>query len=60
MNLQNNLDNLFDFTLTFDVSIYKSLDISFSSNSNNSRTYLYFPSMARSLGKQPLRSCSLT
>lgn len=54
MNLQNNLDNLFDFTLTFDVSIYKFLDISFSSYSNNSRTYLYFPSMARSLGQVPL------
>jgi hypothetical protein len=54
MNLQNNLDNLFDFTLTFDVSIYKFLDISFSSYSNNSRTYMYFPSMARSLGQEPL------
>ena len=54
MNLQNNLDNLFDFTLTFDVSIYKFLDISFSSYSNNSRTYLYFPEMARYYGQAPL------
>jgi hypothetical protein len=49
MNLQNYTDNLLDFTLTWDVSIYKFLDLSFSSMSNNSRTYLYFPSIARSL-----------
>ncbi len=56
MNLQPKkyTDNLFDFTLTFNVSIYKFLDLSFSSMSNNSRTYLYFPSMARSLGQTPI------
>jgi len=51
MNLQKYTDNLFDFTLAFNVSIYKFLDLSFSSLSDNSRTYLYFPSMARSLGQ---------
>ncbi len=54
MNLQKFNDNLFDFTLTFNVSVYKFLDLSFSSMSNNSRTYLYFPSMARSLGQTPI------
>jgi hypothetical protein len=54
LNLQKYTDNLFDFGLTFNVSVYKFLDLSFSSLSNNSRTYLYFPGLAASLGQAPV------
>ncbi|MGA2641200.1 MAG: hypothetical protein ABSG21_09895, partial [Spirochaetia bacterium] len=43
LNLQNYIDNLFDFSPSLTLTIYKSLDITFSSLSNNTRTYLYIP-----------------
>lgn len=42
MNLRKYTDNLLDFGLALNLSISKSLDLSFSSLSNNTRTYLYF------------------
>jgi hypothetical protein len=50
MNLQKYTDNLFDFSLNLNFSIYKYLDLTFSSVSNNSRTFLYFPELAAQLG----------
>jgi hypothetical protein len=50
MNLQKYTDNLFDFSLNVNFSIYKFLDLTFSSVSNNSRTFLYFPSLATQVG----------
>ncbi len=44
INLQNYIDNLFDFSLSVKLSVYKSLEITFSSN-NNTRTYLVFPGL---------------
>ncbi|MGO9308027.1 MAG: hypothetical protein ACLQDL_03275 [Spirochaetia bacterium] len=43
LNFQNYVDNLFDFSPSLTFTIYKSLDITFSSLSNNTRTYLYIP-----------------
>jgi hypothetical protein len=42
-NIQNYIDNLFDFSPSLTLTVYKSLDITFSSVSNNTRTYLYIP-----------------
>ena len=43
LNFQNYIDNLFDFNPYLTFTIYKSLDLTFSSLSNNTRTYLYIP-----------------
>jgi len=43
LNLQTYVDNLFDFSPSLTLTIYKSLDLTFSSVSNNTRTYLYIP-----------------
>ncbi|HUI69863.1 MAG TPA: hypothetical protein VL354_05035 [Spirochaetia bacterium] len=42
INLQNKLVNELDFTFNLNFSIYKFLDITFSSVSYNNQTYLYF------------------
>ena len=51
LNLQNYLDNLFDFNLGITLSIFKFLDLTFSSVSTNSKTYRYFPSLAAAEGE---------
>jgi hypothetical protein len=43
LNLQNYVDNLFDFSPALTLTVFKSLDLTFSSTSNNTRTYLYIP-----------------
>jgi hypothetical protein len=43
LNFQNYTDNLFDFNPSLTLSIYKSLDFTFSSLSTNTRTFLYIP-----------------
>ncbi len=43
LNLQNYIDNLFDFIPSLTLTVYKNLDFTFSSLSNNTRTYLYIP-----------------
>jgi hypothetical protein len=43
LNFQNYVDNLFDFSPSLTLTIYKNLDFTFSSTSNNTRTYLYIP-----------------
>ena len=43
LNFQNHIDNLFDFSPSLTLTVYKSLDLTFSSLSNNTRTYLYIP-----------------
>ncbi len=43
LNLQNYIDNLFDFSPSLTLTVYKNLDFTFSSVSNNTRTYLYIP-----------------
>jgi hypothetical protein len=43
LNIQNYIDNLFDFSPSLTLSVYKNLDLTFSSTSNNTRTYLYIP-----------------
>ena len=43
LNIQNYIDNLFDFSPSLTLTVYKTLDITFSSVSNNTRTYLYIP-----------------
>jgi hypothetical protein len=45
MNLQKYTDNTLDFALTLTLSIYQFLDLSFSSVSNNTGMYRYFPSL---------------
>jgi lipopolysaccharide assembly outer membrane protein LptD (OstA) len=50
MNLQKFSDNTLDFSLSLNLSIYKFLDISFSSVSSNKRMYQYFPAWASALG----------
>ena len=42
INLQNPMVNELDFTFNLNFSIYKFLDITFSSTSYNNQTYLYF------------------
>ncbi|HET6451962.1 MAG TPA: hypothetical protein VFI08_11660, partial [Spirochaetia bacterium] len=54
MNLQNYIDNLFDFSPSVTVTVYNNLDITFSSTSNNTRTYLYFPSLSHMPYVSPL------
>ncbi len=46
INLQKYADNEFSFKLKLNLTIYKFLDLSFSSESYNKRTYLYIPAMA--------------
>jgi hypothetical protein len=43
LNVQNYIDNLFDFSPALTLTVFKSLDLTFSSTSNNTRTYLYIP-----------------
>jgi len=43
LNFQNYIDNLFDFSPSLTLTVYKNLDFTFSSVSNNTRTYLYIP-----------------
>ena len=43
LNFQNYVDNLFDFSPSLTLTVYKNLDFTFSSTSNNTRTYLYIP-----------------
>ena len=43
LNIQNYIDNLFDFSPSLTFTVYKTLDLTFSSVSNNTRTYLYIP-----------------
>jgi hypothetical protein len=43
LNFQNYTDNLFDFSPSLTVTVYKTLDFTFASMSNNTRTYLYIP-----------------
>ncbi len=51
LNLQNYLDNLFDFNLGINLTIFKFLDLTFSSVSTNSKTYRYIPSLAAAEGE---------
>jgi len=46
LNLQNKVDNLFDFSPTLTLTVFKNLDFSFSSTSNNTRTYQYIPGLS--------------
>ena len=50
VNMQSYIDNLFDFSLDLNFSIYKFLDLTFSSLSTNTKTYRYIPSWAASVG----------
>ena len=43
LNLQTYIDNLFDFSPSLTLTVFKTLDLTFSSVSNNTRTYLYIP-----------------
>jgi hypothetical protein len=54
LNLQTNTDNLFDFSPSITLAVYKSLDLTFSSVSNNTRTYLYIPALAGDSWVNPL------
>ena len=64
LNIQNYIDNLFDFSPSLTLTVYKNLDLTFSSVSNNTRTYLYIPGWSRSaLGEsahRPPRSPSIS
>ena len=51
LNLQRYTDNLFDFTLALNLSVYKALDLTFSSYSTNSKTYRYIPGWAEAVGE---------
>ncbi len=46
INIQKYSDNNFNFLFKFNLSIYKFLELAFSSESYNRHTYLYIPSMA--------------
>ena len=54
LNLQNYIDNLFDFSPSLTLTVFKNLDFTFSSTSNNTRTYLYFPSLSGLPAVNPL------
>ncbi len=43
LNYQTYTDNLFDFNPSLTLTIFKTLDLTFSSLSNNTRTYMYIP-----------------
>jgi hypothetical protein len=51
MNLQNPIDNLLDFSPAVTVTLFQNLDLTFSSTSNNTRTYLYFPSLVAQVNR---------
>ncbi len=40
------MDNLFDFSPSVTLTVFKNLDFSFSSTSNNTRTYQYIPGLS--------------
>jgi hypothetical protein len=50
VNLQRYTDNLFDFGTGLTLSIFKGLDLTFSSYSTNNRTYRYFSAWAAGVG----------
>jgi hypothetical protein len=50
MNTQSYIDNLFDFGLDLSFSIYKFMDLTFSSSSKNNKTYRYIPDFAATVG----------
>ena len=50
LNMQSYIDNLFDFSLDLNFSIYKFFDLTFSSLSTNTKTYRYVPAWAASVG----------
>jgi hypothetical protein len=54
LNLQEKSDNLFDFSPSMTFTIYKNLDVTFSSVSNNTRTYQYIPALAGGAWVNPL------
>ncbi len=54
MNLQQPSINELDLTFNLNFSIYKFLDLTFSSVSYNNQTYLYFPAWAGANYKSPL------
>ena len=49
-NLQKYTDNLFDFSLSLNLTINKALELTFTSTSNNTRTYQYVPGWASAMG----------
>jgi lipopolysaccharide assembly outer membrane protein LptD (OstA) len=51
MNLQKLIDNQFDFSLSFNLSIFRFLDLTFSSVSYNNKTYRYIPGWPQALGE---------
>jgi lipopolysaccharide assembly outer membrane protein LptD (OstA) len=51
INLQNYLDNLLDFWLSLNLTIYKFLDLSFNSYSSDTKTYRYIPAWAEAEGE---------
>ncbi len=51
LNLQNFTNNLFTFSLNLNLSIYKFLELSFSSVSNNTKTYRYIPGLPEQVGE---------
>ncbi len=53
-NLQKYTDNLLDFSVNLNLSVYKFLDFTFSSYSSNSKTYRYIPGWAASVGETGL------
>ncbi|MGA2480581.1 MAG: hypothetical protein ABSG63_17660, partial [Spirochaetia bacterium] len=53
-NLQKFTDNLFDFSINLNVTINQALDFTFTSVSNNTRTYLYVPGWASAVGALPV------
>jgi hypothetical protein len=54
MNLQNVIENNFNFTFTMKYFIYEFLELSFTSTSYNNQTYLYFPSLAGVSWRNPI------
>ncbi|HET6485869.1 MAG TPA: hypothetical protein VFH83_05590, partial [Spirochaetia bacterium] len=52
LNLQQFTNNSFTFSLNLDLSIYKFLELTFSSVSNNTKTYRYFPALANQVNEQ--------
>lgn len=54
MNLQNFLDNRFNFSFSMKYFVYQFLELSFTSISYNNQTYLYFPSFAGASWRNPI------
>ena len=59
LNLQKYTDNLFDFGMDLNLSIYKFLDLTFSSYSSNTKTYRYIPGWAAAVGEVGLDASQL-